>query len=64
MKHLIDKALQSGTERMTLVEYLEYNRQYSIRLMEDYRNMMAMDPTPTNAKERVRIELASLGIRV
>jgi hypothetical protein len=58
----VTQALKSGSEQMSMEQFLAYNRNYSARLLAQYRALKA-EGTDLAAIEDTRIELASLGIR-
>ncbi len=58
-----DKLRSRSTEHMTLVEYLEHEKQYRYALVQDHAHLKAIGASETLI-ERKRLELTSLGIKV
>lgn len=56
------KALTSGSEHMSMPQYLEAQRAYVGELKLDLAHLVALG-APEYLRERLRLELASLGVR-
>jgi hypothetical protein len=58
----VTQALNSGSEQMSVEDFLAYNRRYSAELLNEYRALKSSG-APSAKIESCRLELASLGIR-